>query len=191
MLLSNYYLLLCPKRFHFSNWNVAGVLWSATLHHRYRFYRWGGKNWGTPSQALNEPSDPKRAVFVMQIGEQSGAACTQSEVRCKRRHFCRDFLHPGPERKLVQFCFFLTVLFFCFFARSPTGDKRISLFCWWFGVHRDSFLFTVSNLMAHLCRGNKSMQLSARCSWPCCTVCMKFREVVVVHLNVSGRHWAS
>lgn len=79
----------------------------------------------------------------------------------------------------------------CFFARSPTGDRQISLFCWWFWLHRDSFLFTVSNLMAHLLQ--RKQEHATNCTLrfqPYCTLCMKFREVLVVHLKVSGGHWA-
>lgn len=182
MLPSNYYyyLLLRPKRFHFPNWNVAGVLWSAALHYRYRFYRWEKKIGGRHHRHWMNPVIQKEQFLSCRLA--SSRAQTEPSLKWAESGGISVGISFTLAQK-VQFCFFFIVLGrFCFFARSPTGDKQFSLF--W--VPRDSFSFTVSNLMAHPCRGNKSMQLSARCSWPYCAVCMKLRKVLVVRLHVSG-----
>lgn len=194
MLPSNYYLLLCPKRFHFSKWNVAGVLWSATLHRRCRFYRWGKKIGGRHHRHWMNPVIQKEQFLSCRLA--NSRAQTEPSLRWAQSGGISvgiSFILTPKENlcSSASFWLFFVCLFVSLPAVCPTGDEQISCrFCWWFWVHRDSFLFTVSNLMAHVPRGNKNMLLIARCSWSHCTVCMKFREAVVVHLNVPGRHWA-
>lgn len=171
MLPSNYYLLLCPKSFtppiEMSPVS-SGVQPYITVTD---FIGGGGKTGGRHHRHWMNPVIQKEQFLSCRLA--SSRAQTEPSLKWTESGGISvgiSFILAQKENLCSSASFWS---FVCFFARSPTGDKRISLFCWWFWVHRDSFLFTVSNLLAH--------QLSARCSWPYCTVCMKLREVVVVH----------
>lgn len=108
---------------HLCHWNVAGVLCAVIYFTLTDLLVEKKRERETPLWWVNELSDPKRAVFVMQIGEQMGADWTQSQgskVELKVEAFLVGFYLCIQNR--MDFCLLLVVF---------AGGQQLCVLCSW------------------------------------------------------------